>query len=226
MNCKLCAKYLSVNLTPLEIMLWQPIKTPQICLECLNEFEEIKQRNACQSCGKKDNYKICKDCKLWQNDAEYGLINQAMFCYDTNMKLYMQKYKFEYDLELANVFKHKFTKFLKITGKSIVIPIPQRATERKFNQVTTLIDNSNNIKSDILLVSHAAIDNLQVNLNRKERLQQPQPFELNVNALRKIVFEKIILVDDIYTTGRTLRHAANLIAQYTAKPIIAKTLAR
>ncbi|MBM7544413.1 competence protein ComFC [Weissella beninensis] len=226
MNCKLCEKYIATQLVPWEIILWQPLKKTQLCRECWQSFTKINYSKACQICGKKENYKVCKDCQLWQTTAEYPLVNQSLYCYDALMKKFMQKYKFEYDLELAEVFKSEFTQFLKITNNALVIPIPQRAQKRKFNQVRNLMKNNKRIKNSILFVKKEAIDKLQVNLNRQERLQTRQPFDIDKQELNKVQFERIILIDDIYTTGRTLRHAANLLAQYTTKPIIAKTLAR
>ena len=53
----------------------------------------------------------------------------------------------------------------------------------------------------------------------------PQPFEVNVDK-NKIMNQEIILVDDVYTTGRTMFYAAECLLPYQPKKIRTFTLAR
>ena len=50
----------------------------------------------------------------------------------------------------------------------------------------------------------------QAKKTREERLLMPQPFEINVDK-NKIMNQEIILIDDVYTTGSTLRAALSNI---------------
>ncbi len=53
----------------------------------------------------------------------------------------------------------------------------------------------------------------------------PQPFEVNLDKNR-IMNQEIILVDDVYTTGRTMFYAAECLLPYRPKKIRTFTLAR
>ena len=52
-----------------------------------------------------------------------------------------------------------------------------------------------------------------------------QPFELRV-ANGKIRNQKVLLVDDVYTTGRTLFHGAELLYKNGAEAVESLTFAR
>lgn len=65
----------------------------------------------------------------------------------------------------------------------------------------------------------------QAKKTKEERMLMPQPFEVNVDKT-KIINKEIILVDDVYTTGRTMFHAAECLLPYQPKTIRTFTLAR
>lgn len=60
---------------------------------------------------------------------------------------------------------------------------------------------------------------------RKERMRLQQPFAIKKKT-KKIKNCSVILVDDIYTTGRTLFHAAAVINDCYPKSLNTFTLAR
>ncbi|WP_447409442.1 ComF family protein [Weissella confusa] len=60
---------------------------------------------------------------------------------------------------------------------------------------------------------------------RQDRLNTAQPFMCQLGNL-DLTGQRICLVDDVYTTGRTLRHAATCLYECGAKQICTITLAR
>ena len=62
--------------------------------------------------------------------------------------------------------------------------------------------------------------------NRAQRLLTPQPFTLAPQAKDLCHGQRVLLLDDVYTTGRTLRHAATQINLTGAKAVTSLTLAR
>ena len=60
--------------------------------------------------------------------------------------------------------------------------------------------------------------------SRSERIHIPQVFQINPQV--EIIGKHILLIDDIYTTGSTLRHAAKLLKESGAERIQSLTLAR
>ena len=67
----------------------------------------------------------------------------------------------------------------------------------------------------------------QAQKNRRERLQTPQSFTVLVPAAKLNQTKQITLVDDLYTTGRTLYHARDaLVAAGFQGTVTAFTLIR
>ena len=113
------------------------------------------------------------------------------------MKDYFSQYKFVGDYRLYQIFEPYFKS---IPPKSSLVPIPispKRLEERGFNQVTAFLQQDNFIE---LLEKENSVK--QSSLNRKERLESPNPFRLK-KGLK--VPTKVILIDDIYTTGSTVK---------------------
>lgn len=60
--------------------------------------------------------------------------------------------------------------------------------------------------------------------DRAARLHRKQPFSIAVT--KDLVDQRVLLVDDVYTTGNTLYHAATLLYQLGAKEVKSLSLAR
>ena len=101
------------------------------------------------------------------------------------------------------------------------MPIPLsvvRHRERGFNQaemLTAFLDR----KSVALLQRKDG--EKQSKKSRQDRIFAENPFRM-----KKTINKPVILVDDIYTTGATLRHAANVLKQQGCPKVCAFTLIR
>ncbi|WP_349532800.1 ComF family protein [Leuconostoc citreum] len=74
----------------------------------------------------------------------------------------------------------------------------------------------------IISVSSKKTD--QSRFNRQKRLTRAQPFVI-ANDI-SLSGQSVLLIDDVYTTGRTLYHAAELIYTLGAKNVKSLSLAR
>jgi ComF family protein len=98
-------------------------------------------------------------------------------------------------------------------GQLLFIPIPlgpRRERERGYNQVHSVlqhVDNPNHsVRTDLL--TRTRDTRAQVTLSRDERLQNVTgAFTGNASKLRELRDVTIVLVDDVYTTGATMRAA-------------------
>ncbi|MED3622881.1 ComF family protein [Neobacillus thermocopriae] len=205
-----------------------------ICTDCRGKFERI-EGEICRICSRPfqqiDNpfrdEDVCYDCFRWEEDPEWqGVLekNTSMFVYNEFLKSVIAKFKYRGDYMLAKVFSESFRKKVQGLVVDVFVPIPlseERLYERGFNQTEAILIEAGLKPSNILTRIHTE---KQSKKSRTERIHLPQVFQLLPNP--QIEGKKILLVDDIYTTGSTLRHAAKLLKQAGAATIQSITIGR
>lgn len=228
MQCLLCQRMLRPHFSFKELFLPIELSISRICPACQDSFSPSRASNPCPSCHRPltSSQVICPDCQYWQDLLGWLLPNHSLYRYNAGMKEFMHRYKFQGDYRLREVFDDEFSRMVKQRAKSgLIVPIPVTTTNmqrRGFNQVTGLL----NIPYQNLLASRQTDKAVpQSSKGRQARLQTPQPFKLLPEAVAKISGQKVLLVDDIYTTGRTLYHAATLMKKAGATRVEAVTLA-
>ncbi|WP_456277623.1 ComF family protein [Bacillus sp. AK128] len=172
---------------------------------------------------------MCPDCVRWNKDVywrENPVKNRSIYQYNEGMKAILNQFKFRGDYELVTIFgadlKRKYKR--EYASIDIVSYIPlssERLNERGFNQAEALATLLG-CEIEELLIKRDDIK--QSKKNRKDRLSSENPFiftpEIDVRD------KQILLIDDIYTTGITLRHAAKVLIQNGASKISSLTLIR
>ncbi|MDQ0156932.1 ComF family protein [Robertmurraya andreesenii] len=205
-----------------------------LCPSCEAQLTEI-QGETCQICcrplEKLDPQYIhgdlCYDCLRWEEDPEWkGFLrkNDSLYLYNDFLKELISQYKFRGDYILAKAFSRKINEKLRRIEYDYIVPIPlstKRQFERGFNQSEALIREAGLSPAYLLQRTHSE---KQSKKSRSERIHIPQVFELKAES--GIKDKKILLIDDIYTTGSTLRHAAKIMMQAGAKSVMSFTLAR
>ncbi|BCB05706.1 hypothetical protein KH172YL63_38390 [Bacillus sp. KH172YL63] len=135
----------------------------------------------------------------------------------------MARYKYRGDYILGQAFLSVISSYLNKQKYDHITPIPlsdQRLYERGFNQSTVLLEEAEVRPSHLLTRTHSE---KQSKKTRRERLQQEQFFQLGNVDLSGAA---ILLFDDIYTTGTTLRQAAKRLREAGADQVSSLTLAR
>jgi ComF family protein len=118
------------------------------------------------------------------------------------------------------------------TGEySLVIPVPlhpKRLRERGFNQSLVLsrqVSNRFNIPLDFLTLRRTVHTEAQVKLSgRKRRTNVRGAFE--VTDKDRIKGHRIVLIDDVYTTGSTVTECSKVLMRNGAHEVAVLTLAR
>jgi len=206
-------------------------QSSSICQRCSNKLSLISG-NVCEKCCKPSKGKLCSDCHQWDllySGADPLIKNISTYRYNEFMKDIVVKWKYRGDYELFNIFKQDILyskeKFSQMDIKNAsLVPIPlskERLYERGFNQALPI---ANLFASRTWKVEHVlerSHSEKQSKKSRTERIMTNNPFKL-----RKKPNKNVILVDDIYTTGITLRHAANLLKQYGVTFIYSYSLIR
>lgn len=234
MRCGFCKSELIKELTLRNIILFDKIIFNECCLSCYAEFEsyDINELKRCKYCKKKSEKEmlICKDCELWvKNIKNFSLKHDYLYEYNEQMKEYFQRYKFSGDIQMGNIFRKDLFDKISFYQKNefIIIPIPlskERISERGFNQVEVLLQSSQINYESVLLKKEDS--QAQSQKNREERLCTEQPFCLKKGGKRVIHKRKVLIIDDVYTTGRTILHAYDCVSQAKPSEICSFSLTR
>lgn len=209
-------------------------KEQHICLACEGKLENIVG-DQCQICSrpfcsidlKFRRGDLCHDCFRWEEDPQWqGYLerNHSLFLYNDFLKEVIAKFKFRGDYVLAKIFSERIKEKLDQLTPDLLVPIPlseERLYERGFNQAAAILAEAGYHPENLLSRIHSE---KQSNKSRAERIHLPQVFQVNSNV--DLAGKKVILIDDIYTTGSTLRHAAKLLKEAGAASIQSVTLAR
>src|SRR5690625_69719 len=199
-----------------------------LCEECGGKLERITG-DRCQRCSRQSANNICYDCIRWQQlfDMDDPLVwNYSLYNYNEFMKEVVVRWKYRGDYYISEMFRNSFAhQFKEIFSKQlnnlIIVPIPlspERLFERGFNQAYVLADFIKHTVQEILTRIHSE---KQSKRTRFERLTSKNPFNLKIS-----INKPVVLVDDIYTTGRTIRHAATLLKASGCPKIYSFTLIR
>lgn len=136
------------------------------------------------------------------------------------MKTFLHQYKFLQDVVLSEVFASDISEELR-QSDAMLVPIPmntEKLKTRTFSQVDELLLSAGLPFTHLL----SKTDQVQGKKNRQERLETTKLFEWNGNEIP----DKIILIDDLYATGTTMRHAAKELKMAGAGEIKLFTLIR
>lgn len=152
---------------------------------------------------------------------DYPFKHESLFYYNSFAKEYMEKYKIIGDCELSLLFACELQTYFKSKLKqSVIVPIPtseKSRTARGFNQVELLLESAG--LPYIKALSHIGKGEKQARKNRGERMEMTQPFSLNSKEIPELEGYSVILVDDLYTTGRTVFHAADALRSCSPRSI-------
>lgn len=187
----------------------------------------------CLGC-KKESEILCPDClgKISRPDTPYlkGIHIAANYQDQTLKKaLWMLKYQGIKQLAkpLAEIIRERVWKKLE-TGDWIIVPIPLswvKLKHRGYNQAELIArELSGNIRTDILFKKFHTKSQVEVK-DKEERLANIiGSFEIrNPETIRG---KKIILIDDVRTTGATMSEAKKVLMSAGAKKVMGVVVAR
>lgn len=184
---------------------------PIYCVECEKEGEWW-----CDVCFQKEK-------KLPFNIKAGGYLDKvtAFFNYQPPVSLLIQQFKFSYVYEISELWeKIIFKSPVTFVNGIVAVPVPLYKTRermRGFNQakiICELVSKSNSLimNNDLVRIKKTV---QQSKLTKEERFNNIQgAFKWNG---AKEVPEKILLVDDVFTTGATMQECAKVLKDNGAK---------
>lgn len=202
----------------------------------------------CGICGKIGN-NLCGKCQLQIQDSnlflnqiqDYGSDNTKyfeqhyfLFSYKGLIREKIIQYKFNDKPYLADMFFEFFVKNEKVCGffknYDIIGPVPISSKRRKtrgYNQselIARRIGNTGLIQYENIL-KKVKENQIQSSLNKIQRIENVKNVYKVQNEL-KIRKKKIVLFDDIYTTGATVNECAKMLKQSGASEVAVVTVAK
>lgn len=211
-------------------------KNPLFCAACLSKIHFI-QSPLCSCCGVPfagacgDNH-LCGDCL---DSKPTFSIARAVGRYETTLLEAIHWFKYNRKIYIGEVLGKLMAEYaypgFTITDYSLIMPVPlhpKRLRERGFNQSVILakeISERFHISLDFLSLTRHIYTEAQIKLGRKDREANVKDV-FSVHDSGKIHGHRIILVDDVYTSGSTVKECARVLMQSRAESVAILTLAR
>lgn len=202
-----------------------------ICCECLKNIRYVEPPR-CLKCGKhieEETEEYCPDCEKRPHFYKQG---RALFYYKDIAKA-IYRYKYKGRKAYAQVFGREMCYYLGDYIKSLqadaIIPVPlfkRKARRRGYNQATLLArilgEELGIPVEEKLVVRNKNTRPLKL-LNPEERLNNlKKAFILMENGVK---LKRVIIIDDIYTTGSTIDALAELLIKRGIEEVYFVTLA-
>lgn len=204
---------------------------------------QILYPKQCLICGKLEQDTICSKCyNRLKIEAKVEKYNNKdfnkhlyIFKYEGKMRNLIIDYKFNDKPYLNELFAKIILKNEKICRKikkyDIIVPVPihkRRKNERGYNQseliARKLAKNLNlELVNDSLIKQKNTLP--QSTLSKKQREENAKQV-YKIQNKPKIENKKVILLDDIYTTGATTKECSKVLRQNGAKEILVLTIAK
>ncbi|RLB30338.1 MAG: ComF family protein [Deltaproteobacteria bacterium] len=206
------------------------------CSRCLSDFHKIRPPY-CTICGKpfiSENQEdhLCEDCL---RKHPYYEALRAPYVYEGAMleAIHLFKYggKRHLSKSLGALIAQFAAEWLGADNPLLVMPVPlhpKRLRERGFNQSLLLgrdVALRLGVKLDFLSLRRVRYTQPQTTLGRKERLKNVRE-AFALEPLSNVKGKRILIVDDVTTTGSTLNECARILKRAAAEKVFALTLAR
>ena len=220
MKCLLCGQTIKTVLTFSNLLLLR-IDDSYLCSDCDFTFERIGEEH-CPNCMKIGLSTKCQDCQFWCKEG-VEVSHRAIFTYNQAMKDFFSRYKFDGDFLLRKIFASFLSEELKKYKEYqfVVIPLSsERLLDRGFNQVEGLVDAAGVAYLDLL---DKREERASSSKSRSERLGTVLPFFIKSGVT---IPKKILLIDDIYTTGTTINRVKKLLEEAGAEDVKTFSLVR
>jgi competence protein ComFC len=225
---------------------YNPIGPVPLCNTCLSSMNLVRSPY-CSVCGMPllkseapkplkfwhtDEAK-CQGCLIMKRSTNSFSVHRSVGIYEGFLRDLLLSYKFNnraaLALPLGRLMSQLIIELRPFPRFDIIVPVPinsQRLYERGYNQSKLLADEiSNSLKLDLVEALYKTSNAIpQSRLNSADR-------EENIKGRFKCEFpgavqkKKVLVVDDIYTTGATLRECSQILLEAGASDVFAITLA-
>ena len=203
-----------------------------LCPACAGQFTAAESP-LCTSCGmifksRQGDDHLCGDCI--ESEPPYRMA-RAAGVHDQSLMSIMHAYKYDGKAQLAGplseLLRAVYERHWRPAAVDLVLPVPlhpARFRKRGFNQAYLLVRSwGGAVRKDILERTRRTFP--QTGLGRKERLKNVKG-AFAVNSAAAVKDAHILLVDDVYTTGATVKECARILIKSGAAQVDILTIGR
>jgi ComF family protein len=206
------------------------------CPSCLEEIHFIRSP-LCPRCGvpfpaTEGEDHLCGDCL--RLEKPYA-VARAVGRYEETLLTAIHRFKYKRRIGTGEVLGRIMADFaagiwnLKVIDRIVPVPLHRKKLrERGFNQAVILareISKRFGIPLDFMSLRRDVFTPPQVGLGREERSANVHG-AFSARHPERLAGQRILLVDDVYTTGSTLAECARVLIRAKAEAVMVLTLAR
>lgn len=208
---------------------------PNVCGIC----KRICDKPICNNCKNRINKKVINNRKVYISTKKRHFDEHMyIFKYTDIIRNLIVEYKFKESSYLYKTFSYmilenkKVIDYIKKYDYIICVPIHKKRKEnRGYNQSELIINEVCKINNEFNLVKDILIKKentkAQSSLNKIDRVINIQnAYEIDLSKKDIINNRKILIFDDIYTTGSTVNECARMLKKYGTKDIGILTIAK
>lgn len=220
-------------------------------MNLINNVLNFFYPNVCGICNKINDTPICYNCmnriskdiidnrKVYiETKDRYFDEHMYLFRYTDKIRELMIQYKFNEKSYLYKTFSHiilndtKVINYIKKYDSVICVPIHKKRNKyRGYNQSELIIKDVCRLNRSILFEDNILIKiknvKPQSSLNKQDRIYNiKNVYKINYIKQENVKNKKILIFDDIFTTGSTVNECARILKKYGAKEIGILTIAR
>ena len=231
-------KILNIILPPRCVLCGKTVLSAHtLCENCFGKINFITMPY-CKICGmpfgNEADANLSKTCAECASKKRITRLNRSAFIYDDFSKKLILDFKFYAKTQSANIL----VKWLYAAGKDIfeggvdlIMPVPlsyRRLLRRGYNQsalLARLLSKQTHIEADVFNLKKTKHTKPQSSLLGNARLKNVKNV-FEVKNKDKVKGKRIVLIDDVLTTGATLAECAKVLLKAGAKSVDTLTVAR